>query len=108
MLLLLLPVFWALLLTVASPAHAAIYYVSNGGSAAAGLDTNSCPQATSISTPKLHIGGTSGGWACAQTPGDIVEVRGGTYVENLVTTAQTLVNGTAAASMVMRAHVGEA
>ena len=73
----------ALLVVVASDSAAFTYYVSRGeGSTPMGSPANTCTAAQTITTPRLTIGGTSGGWVCATQPGDIVDVRGGTYVEN--------------------------
>jgi hypothetical protein len=72
-----------------------------------GSPANTCTAAQTITTPRLTIGGTSGGWVCATQPGDIVDVRGGTYVENLSDTLQGLINGTIDQRKTLRGHVGE-
>jgi hypothetical protein len=62
------------MLVFASTAEAANYYVSK-----AGADANSCPQAQSVSTPKLTI---SSGASCLK-PGDTLFVKAGLYAEQL-------------------------
>ena len=68
----------AMFFSVALPffAHAgSTYYVAKNGS-----DSRSCSQATSASTPKLTINGSSGGLRCLKA-GDTLIIDGGTYAE---------------------------
>lgn len=69
---------WVLALGLWSArANAATYYVAQTG----GSDGRSCATAQTLATPRATI---TGGMACALAAGAIVEVRTGTYVENLI------------------------
>jgi hypothetical protein len=67
-----------------------IYYVGTYGN-----NANSCTAATNINSPKRTITGASGGLACLATAkGDRLEIRGGTYVENITSSTQSMPSGT--------------
>lgn len=68
---------WLLILWAISvvPASATTYYVSNS----AGSDARSCATAQTITTPKQTI---TSGLACLSA-GDTLDIRGGTYAENI-------------------------
>jgi parallel beta-helix repeat protein len=55
--------------------ESATYYVAKSGK-----DSYSCAQATSASTPKLTLSGSSGGLRCLKA-GDTLLIKGGTYAE---------------------------
>jgi parallel beta-helix repeat protein len=75
----------------------ATYFVATSGS-----DTNSCPNAQNLSTPKQTI---AGALACATTgQGDIIRIRAGTYAERIDSTAQTIVGGTSWATATLIAN----
>ena len=66
------------------------YYVATNGN-----NSNSCATATNINSPKRTITGASGGLSClAAVNGDWLEIRGGTYAENITTSAQPIASGT--------------
>ena len=66
------------------------YYVATNGN-----NSNSCAAATNINSPKRTISGSSGGLTCLATAnGDRLEIRGGTYAENITTSAQPIASGT--------------
>jgi hypothetical protein len=66
------------------------YYVATNGN-----NSNSCAAATNINSPKRTISGASGGLTClAAGNGDWLEIRGGTYAENITTSTQTIASGT--------------
>lgn len=85
-------VFFVMLLSCFSWAHATAYFVAtNGSNTADGL---------SIATPFLTIAHAVG----VVGPGDSIDVRGGTYVESVVISH----SGTAEAWITLRAYPGEA
>ena len=66
------------------------YYVATNGN-----NSNSCAAATNINSPKRTISGGSGGLTCLATAnGDWLEIRGGTYAENITTSTQPIASGT--------------
>lgn len=91
-----------LLISAPVTASGKTYYVATNGS-----DSNSCAQAQSISTPKRHIMGASGGLACLTSgAADILDIRGGSYPEMLL--VDRTPNGTSwANAATIRAHSGE-
>ena len=65
------------------------YYVATNGN-----NSNSCATATNINSPKRTISGESGGLAClAAANGDWLEIRSGTYAENITTSTQPIASG---------------
>lgn len=85
-------------------AQAATFYVATNGS-----DLNSCAQAQNTSTPKRNIMGASGGIACLTAAnGDILDIRGGTYSEEVNSSTQTFPSGTSFSNAAtIRGHSGE-
>jgi parallel beta-helix repeat protein len=66
------------------------YYVATNGN-----NSNSCATATNINSPKRTITGGSGGLTCLLAGnGDSLEIRGGTYAENITTSTQPIASGT--------------
>jgi len=80
------------------------YYVATNGS-----DGNSCSAAQNSNTPKRNIMGASGGLACLRAGNaDILDIRAGTYRENISSAIQTLPSGTSYTNAAtIRAHTGE-
>jgi len=81
-------------------ASAATFYVGTNGD-----DSNSCIQAQEPSTPKRNIVGESGGVSCLTAAnGDILDIRVGTYADNIT----VVPSGTDWSNAVtIRAHSGE-
>jgi parallel beta-helix repeat protein len=97
----------ALLMLIPTLGQATTWYVSNGTNGNLGVDANSCDTAKNINTPKRNIGGTAGAAACAQAPGDIIDVRGGTYIETFKAWVQPLASGAAGNPITLQGHPGE-
>jgi len=74
---------------VAAPSSPKTYYVSAGGHGDTPSDSNTCTQATQITTPKLTIPGGIGCMAAKDT----LYIRGGTYAQRIDSQAQTIPGG---------------
>lgn len=94
------------LLFLASSLEAApnTFYVATTGS-----DSNSCATAQTIGTPKRNIMGASGGLACLVAGnGDTLDIRTGTYNEDLNHNVQAFPAGTSYVNAAtIKAHTGE-
>jgi parallel beta-helix repeat protein len=70
------------------------------------FSTANCTAATNIATPKRHIGGNDGAARCA-VAGDIIDMRGGTYIETFKAWVQPLASGTVGNPITLQGHPGE-
>jgi len=78
------------------------YYVATNGS-----DSNTCNAARNINTPKRNIMGASGGISCLSA-GDTLDLRSGTYNENIISYGTpSIPNGAAGSYVTIRGHAGE-
>jgi hypothetical protein len=77
------------------------FYVGTNGN-----NSYSCSQARNISTPKRNIMGPNGGISCLSS-GDTLDIRGGTYDENIYQPTQFLPNGSSSAPTTLKGHTGE-
>lgn len=82
--------------------QAATYYVATTGS-----DGVSCATAQTIGTPKRNLAGASGGLSCLSS-GDTLDIRAGTYTEDIRSQLNNYPNGTSwATATTIKGHAGE-
>jgi parallel beta-helix repeat protein len=87
---------------VGRSSFAATFYVATTGN-----DSNSCIQAQNPSIPKRNIMGASGGISCL-VAGDTLDIRSGTYDEQIVShVGTTFPSGTASQPITIQGHAGE-